>query len=151
MAIDAEPAKPASTTMAEAGPAGQERRRSQRHLCNGFAEVHLLDRDTMFRGEIRNLSLHGCFVATRARVHLEKWGPVTLRFNLQDRLYKTEGEMVNIDPGVGIGFVFRHPSEIVARDFRLLVENHDAAAPSKPTLHSASEEQDSGCPRCLRA
>ena len=100
----------------------RERRRSRRYLCDGSAEVNLLERDTMFRGEIRNLSLEGCFVATRARIHIDQHNGATLRFNLCGRIFKTEAEVINIAPGVGVGFAFQHPTQRVAAEIRVLVE-----------------------------
>ncbi len=85
----------------------------------------------MFRGEIRNLSIHGCFVATRARVHMEKKIPVSIRFSLRNRLYKTEGEVVNIQPEEGIGFEFHHPTARIVDDFAKLVDDFRNAPPRR--------------------
>jgi len=110
---------------------GRERRQNRRYLCEGLAEVSLLNRDTMFRGELLNLSLGGCFVATRLRLHLEARNPVLIRFNLRNHPYKTLAEVANVRHGVGIGFEFQHPTEGVAEDFKILVGDYDAATPQE--------------------
>jgi len=111
------------------GRSGTERRRSRRFLCDGFAEVHLLARDTMFRGEICDLSLHGCFVATRARVHVETKNAIALRVALRNQTFSTEGIVANIRPGVGVGVEFQHPSAQIEKDFRALVADIENGTP----------------------
>lgn len=122
-------AESGNTVVVPPAKSGAERRETQRYRCTGSAEVLLLERDMMFRGEIRNLSLGGCFVATRLHVHVEESNPVVLRFNLRNHQFKTLAQVANIRPGVGIGFIFRHPNENIAEDFKALVGDYDCATP----------------------
>jgi len=131
MPEDVQRSKVAFATIDDPAPSGADRRRSRRYLCAGFAEIQLIARDMIFRGEICNLSLHGCFVTTRARVQLEKVTPVMIRFNLRNRQFKTEGLVVNLRPGEGFGIQFHHATPETVDEFMKLVEDYENAAPRR--------------------
>ncbi|MDR3792451.1 MAG: PilZ domain-containing protein [Terracidiphilus sp.] len=111
---------------AAAEPRGAERRKSRRYPCEGFAEVLVLQPETLLRGEVRNVSEHGCFVATRARVHVEPQSEAALRFNLRNRRYRIRAVVANVRPGAGVGFIFRFEDEQTDDEIRCLVEEMNA-------------------------
>jgi hypothetical protein len=99
-----------------------EQRRWRRFPCSGFAEVSVYHPDTLFRGQIRDLSLHGCFVETRARVHPDIHAIAEIRFNLNNRQYKTPAVVMNLRQGEGVGFQFHFPSADAADQVQGLID-----------------------------
>jgi hypothetical protein len=93
-------------TKAADSPSRTERRRSRRFPCNGFAEVILFQAGMLFRGEIRDISQTGCFVATKARVHMDSCGKVELRFTLNNNRFHTFARVANVRQGTGVGLEF---------------------------------------------
>ena len=53
-----------------------ERRKHARYAVDGDAEVLLADGSQIFRGRVLDISLSGCFVATRARLRMAVGAPV---------------------------------------------------------------------------
>ena len=105
---------------------GAERRKSHRFPCEGFAEVLVFHPETLLRGEVRNVSKHGCFVATRARVHMEPQSEAAVRFNLRNRRYRVRAVVANVRPGAGVGFEFRFEDAQTENEIRCLVEEMNA-------------------------
>jgi hypothetical protein len=62
--------------------------------------------ECLFRGDIRDVSQSGCFVATRAKVHLECLADAEIRFRLNNRLFKTRVRLMSIRPDDGVGLEF---------------------------------------------
>lgn len=114
---------------------GAERRRSRRYPCNGFAEVVVFHPESLFRGEIRDVSQSGCFVMTKAHVHMERLGEVDLRFTLNENHYHTLARIIMFRPGEGVGFEFLitdRKTEKMLRDLnRTLSEMAATEPPSK--------------------
>jgi len=113
-------------TPAAVEPRGAERRKNRRYPCEGFAEVLVLQPETLLRGEVRNVSKYGCFVATRARVHVEPRSEAAVRFNLRDRRYRVRAVVANVRPGAGVGFEFRFEDAQTEDEIHCLVEEMNA-------------------------
>jgi hypothetical protein len=111
------------------GSAGKERRRSRRFLCNGSAEVMVVHPECLFRGEIRDISQNGCFVITRAHVHLERLAEAEIRFKLNNRQFRTQARVMNVRQGDGVGFEFSLANPKTEEQLRNLIQELDAAAP----------------------
>jgi len=88
---------------------GKERRRSYRHDGVGFAECWVSDPESLFRGEIRDISLTGCFIRTAARLNLRHSTEVDLRFTLKNSHFRMAARVMDIRPGKGVGMEFIFP------------------------------------------
>jgi hypothetical protein len=111
---------------AAAAPRSAERRKSRRYPCEGFAEVLVLHPETLLRGEVRNVSKNGCFVETRARLHVELQSEAAVRFNLSNRRYRIRAVVANVRTEAGVGFEFRFEDELTEEEIRSLVEELNA-------------------------
>jgi hypothetical protein len=60
----------------------------------------------LFRGELRDLSESGCYIATRARVQLEAGHMLELRLKLRNAEHQTLARVVQMIPGSGIRMEF---------------------------------------------
>ncbi|MGA3159652.1 MAG: PilZ domain-containing protein [Terracidiphilus sp.] len=114
---------------------GKERRRSRRHNCEGFAEAWVLNPESLFRGEIRDISQSGCFIRSKARLSLVRHTIVDLRFTIMNGHYRAATRVINIRPGKGVGLEFIFPDSQPAEWLKNLLEKLSAAAvpPPKPT------------------
>jgi hypothetical protein len=91
-----------------------ERRRCPRVACEGHAEAVLVQREALFRGQIRDISEGGCYVDTVAEVHVTPGMEIDLRFTLQDNYFHFEAMVMNVREGAGFGLRFlaeRSPAE----------------------------------------
>jgi hypothetical protein len=100
---------------------GAERRRHARFDCQGAAEVVVNDAEFLFRGEIRNLSLSGCYVRSRARLRLSREQEVELYFNLGNEQVKCRARVMSLHAGKGAGFEFLSLSDRAQRSIRSLI------------------------------
>ncbi len=112
-------------------PTGKERRRGIRHNCKGFAEGAPLHRNLLFRGEIQNLSWDGCFVTTKAQLHLKRFDKVDIRFAVNRIHYQTIARVMRILPGEGLGLEFLFADFQNKELFRALNEKLCAMASPK--------------------
>ncbi len=103
-------------------PNGIERRRCPRYICEGLAEVVVSQPYTLIRGELRDIGLDGCFVATRANVRPELKSNANLRFHLGEHEYSTNAQVANIRPGEGIGLEFQFTGGITRQVARAMIE-----------------------------
>ncbi len=109
------------------GAVGKERRRHRRYACNGFAEG--VSSKCLFRGEIQDFNEFGCFVMTKAHLHVERLVEVDLRFKINNRHYHTAARVMNVRPGKGVGLEFSHTNRRTEELLRVLNETLNAAAP----------------------
>jgi len=86
--------------------ARSERRRSRRFPCQGTAEAMVLGPEMLFRGELSDISLKGCFLRTRSSLNLTRFAKIDLRFFVDDRHYRTRARVMDIRPGTGLGIEF---------------------------------------------
>jgi hypothetical protein len=85
---------------------GRDRRKQERFECSGFAEVVLDDAAFLFRGIIRDLSLTGCYIQSRARLMLDLGTTVELKFSVKSDELLLPARIAIIRPGAGAGFEF---------------------------------------------
>jgi PilZ domain len=71
---------------------GEERRKQERFDCDGFAEVVVDDAAFLFRGNIQNLSIGGCYIQSRARLRLDRGAEADLHFNLSGDFFHARRE-----------------------------------------------------------
>ena len=103
------------------GDTQAERRRSPRYQCHGTAEAMVLFPETLLRGEIRDISLSGCFLETRAHLRLDRYSKVDLRFQVNDNHYRTVARVMGVRTGVGLGMEFFFDSPRDEAAFKNLV------------------------------
>jgi len=85
---------------------GRERRRHQRFACEGSAEVVAFNPELLFRGEVKDISLTGCYIATRARLNLKRFAEIELRFSANGRHLSSLARVMDVRPGKGLGVEF---------------------------------------------
>jgi hypothetical protein len=98
-----------SETPKEEVAGGKERRLSRRHECEGFAEAWVKKPESMFRGEIRDISQTGCYIRTKARLNLARFATVDLRFTLKGQRYRAAARAMDVRQGKGVGLEFIFP------------------------------------------
>lgn len=83
-----------------------DKRRHPRYRCEGHAEVFLPHGGLLFRGQILDLSLSGCFIAT-AMPKLERGTLVEVYFVTNRLQFRVQGNIVEVRQkrGAGISFV----------------------------------------------
>jgi hypothetical protein len=116
-------------------PNGLERRRCPRYMCEGLAEVVVSQPYTLIRGELRDIGVNGCFVATRAHVRPELKTPANLRFHLGEHEYSTNAQVANIRPGEGIGLEFQFTSGVTREVARAMIEKLQNRQPEPQLGH----------------
>ncbi len=104
----------------EAG--GRERRRHQRFTCDGFAEVVVFRPELLFRGEVKDISLTGCYIATRARLNLRRFAEIELRFSAHGHQLSSLARVMDVRPGKGVGVEFLPGDPRMNERFRDLIE-----------------------------
>jgi len=98
-----------------------ERRLAGRIDCDGTAEVAVPAAGFLFRGEIRDISLSGCYIETRARLNLKRRADVELRFTLAGACFSIFARVMRVQHGKGAGFQFLLDSSKVESRLRDLV------------------------------
>ncbi len=121
--------------VAKRGWRGAERRSHPRFACDGAAEVVVNNAEFLFRGEIRDISLSGCYVRSRARLRLHREQEVELYFNLDNEQVKCQARAMSIHAGKGAGFEFLPLTERAQRSIRALIRRFEEEA--KPAATSA--------------
>lgn len=117
--------------------AGSERRRHERFLCDGHAEVVSFRPELLFRGEVKDISLTGCYIATRARLSLRRFAEIELRFSAHGSQLSLLGRVMDVRPGKGLGVQFLPVTARAKARFLELIGHLKAKAVSQ-------EEQASG-------
>lgn len=109
--------------MEEKEPAtGRDRRRHQRFACDGFAEVVVFSPEVLFRGEVKDISLTGCYVATRAHLRFKRFAEIELRFSANGHHLTSLARVMDIRPGKGLGVEFLPGDPRMDERFRELIE-----------------------------
>lgn len=110
---------------------GKERRRHERFACDGLAEVVVFDSEVLFRGEIRDISLTGCYIATRAQLNLKRFAEVELRFSANGQRLSSLARVMDVRPGKGVGIEFVSGDPRMDQRFHQLLER--LRGPATPT------------------
>jgi hypothetical protein len=121
---------------------GVERRRSRRFLCSGQAEGLFHRPDVLFRGEVRDMSLTGCLIQTRAQLRVQPQTEVELRFQVNNNHYRTLARVVEIRSGQGVGMEFMHEDTQTLASFKGLMITLQRMMP-KPQEAKPAETKNS--------
>jgi hypothetical protein len=124
-----------SETSKGEGAGVKERRRSRRHDCEGYVEAWVSHPDSLFRGEIQDISLTGCFIRTKARLNLAHFAAVDLHFTLENSHFRAATRVIDVRPGKGVGleFIFAEsqPPEWITSLLKILGALAEAPPPKK--------------------
>jgi hypothetical protein len=86
---------------------GRERRKQRRFACSGPAEVLELESRCFYRGEIKDLSLTGCYVTTgNAELELDPRADVHLCLSVNGDPIETPARVIMVRPDSGAAFQF---------------------------------------------
>ena len=117
-------------TNEETSTAG-ERRRHTRFACDGPAEVVVFRPDLLFRGEVKDISLTGCYIATRARLNLKRLTEIELRFSVNGQHFSLLARVMEVRPGKGVGVEFLPGDPRIDKQFHELLERLSVAVAPK--------------------
>jgi hypothetical protein len=109
----------------------KERRRHERFPCEGRAEVAVFNPDLLFRGEVKDISLTGCYIETRARLTLKRHAEIELRFSANGQHLSSLARVMDIRPGKGVGIEFRPGDPRMDRQVRELIQRLSLDASSE--------------------
>lgn len=101
---------------------GRDRRRHERFPCDSMAEVVVSHPELLFRGEVKDISSSGCYVATRARLNLKRFAEVELRFSANGGQMRSLARVVDVRPGRGVGVEFLPGDPKMSRRIQDLLE-----------------------------
>jgi hypothetical protein len=86
--------------------AGVERRKQQRFDCEGPAEVVDLESGFLYRGEVKDLSLTGCFIVSPAKLDLARRTDVEISLSVNGDSLNTPARLIVVRPQSGAAFEF---------------------------------------------
>lgn len=111
-----------------------QRRRSPRYLCEGAAEAMIVtpDAEILLRGNICNISQHGCFLQSHTPARLVLGSVAEVRFKINGRNYRCAALVRNIQPGVGTAFEFYLLSAAMKARLAGLIKELKEATPQAP-------------------
>lgn len=121
----------------------RDRRRHERFACDGFAEVVGFSPEVLFRGEVKDISLTGCYVATRAHLRLKRFAEIELRFSANGHHLSSLARVMDVRPGKGVGVEFLPGDPRMDERFRELIERLKARSEerSNPVLEPAETQK----------
>lgn len=99
-----------------------ERRRHERFLVEGDAEVLVAEGSQLFRGKVQDISLSGCFIETRARLRTVIGAPVEMVFRANGVMLRLSANVRTVRFGVGAGFLFEELSPHMRQELERLIE-----------------------------
>jgi hypothetical protein len=99
-----------------------DRRRHERFLVEGDAEVLVAEGSQLFRGRVQDISLSGCFIETRARLRTVIGAPVEMVFRANGVMLRLLANVRTVRFGVGAGFLFEELSPHMRQELERLIE-----------------------------
>jgi hypothetical protein len=85
---------------------GRERRKQHRFPCDGPAEVFVVESGIQYLGDVRDLSLTGCYIATDAMLRVDRCSRVELCLCVNGEHFSTPARLVLARLGSGAAFEF---------------------------------------------
>jgi c-di-GMP-binding flagellar brake protein YcgR len=127
-----------------------DRRQHTRYAVDLWAEVMVKDGTMLFRGQVLDVSLGGCYIETEAKLRLAPGTPVEMVFRLDEKVLRwktanvrallrakqvSEGdeEVLRFEATIrmvrtrGAGFLFSHLDAGMRRELERLIEELEAA------------------------
>jgi hypothetical protein len=87
--------------------------------------------DRLFRGEVKDISRTGCYIATRARLDLNKFAEIEIRFSANGQRLSSLARVMEVRPGEGVGIEFLPGDPRMDEQFHKLLERLSGAAEGK--------------------
>ena len=78
--------------------------------------------ELLFRGEVKDISLTGCYIATRARLNLKRFAEIELRFSANGQQLSSLARVMDVRPGRGLGVEFLPGDPRMNKRLRDLIE-----------------------------
>jgi hypothetical protein len=97
-----------------------ERRKHTRYAVDAWAEVMVKDGRMLFRGQVLDISVGGCYIETEARLRLAPGTPVEMVFRLNDEVFRCDATSRMIRTK-GAGFLFSDLDASVRMDLEKLI------------------------------
>jgi hypothetical protein len=120
---------------------GKERRKQERFACDGVAEVVVDDAAFLFRGNIQNLSLGGCYIQSPARLRLDRGAEADLNFSVNGDFFHARARIMIVRASDGAGFQFLSDDpELQERIARLIQKLRVAPLPNVVPSADTTEE-----------
>jgi len=114
---------------------GRDRRKQQRFVCTGPAEVLELESRCFYRGHLKDLSLTGCYVMTgSAELELDPHADVQLCLCVNGDSIKTPARVIMVRPESGAAFRFLPIDPEMRSALLMLIRKLSAQAPSAEPL-----------------
>jgi hypothetical protein len=110
-------------------PAAAEKRRRERFLVDGPAEVVVADAGIVFRGKTHNLSQTGCYINSKGYLSAGIGAEVEVRFSVSDVHFRAAARVRLVRPGKGTGFEFLHVEQNVQNNLNSLIETLSCPTP----------------------
>ena len=110
-------------------PAAAEKRRRERFLVDGPAEVVVADAGIVFRGKTHNLSQTGCYINSKGYLSAGIGAEVEVRFSVSDVHFRAAARVRLVRPGKGAGFEFLHVEQNVQNNLNSLIETLSCPTP----------------------
>jgi len=85
----------------------------------------------LFRGKVKDISLTGCYVTTRARLRLKRLAKIELRFSANGQQMSSLARVMDVRPGKGIGVEFLPGDPRMSKRFREVIEELKARSPEQ--------------------
>jgi hypothetical protein len=98
-----------------------ERRQHPRYAVSGIAEVLVADGTMLFRGEVLDISVAGCYVETHARLRLEPGTRVEMVFRVNGMVFRPMATSRMVRPGEGAGFLFLNMNAKMQTELEALI------------------------------
>ncbi len=83
-----------------------ERRKQRRFECEGPADVVALNSGAHYHGEIKDLSLTGCYIATPDELNLDRRADVELCLSINGNSLSSPARVIVVRPDSGAAFEF---------------------------------------------
>ena len=87
--------------------------------------------ELFFRGEVKDISRTGCYIATRARLNLKRSAEIELRFSVNGQHLSSLARVMEVRPGKGVGIEFLPGDPRMDEQFHELLERLSATAEGK--------------------
>jgi hypothetical protein len=116
---------------------GMERRKQQRFACGGPAEVVDLDSGCHYQGQMKDLSLTGCYIQTGNMVDLHMQDNVALCLCVDGDSLNTPARVIAVRPEPGAAFEFLPIDPEMRAALLTLLQRLTAELPARDTENAS--------------
>jgi len=113
---------------------GRALRRHERFAVDGEAEVMVASGIQLFRGRIADISLSGCFIETKLRLHMKIGTAVQMVFSAGSTTLRADATVRMMRHGIGAGFSFDTMSDYMRAGLAALIYELEGKKVPRRTL-----------------